>query len=323
MPRPVESAPANRESVRVLYIVGWGHSGSTLLDLAVGAAPNAVSVGEVIFFNFFRDRQRHAKILNELVCTCGSRFDSCEFWTRVLEAPRQRPFEVVYDESTFDRIRWIFRLIGWVLRGRRSDRAAEAFGDDAELFHRVLAVAGDGTELICDSSKDFARLARLAMNPRIDLHAIHLVRDGRGVAYSYTKRWRTEAGLNSMGFFRAMVNWVGVNLVSRFVLLLAGCPRRTIHYEDFCSDPGSILEELDRWLGLRISRDGVVGRINATTYHNLGGNPLRFEPIEEIRLDESWRRAVGPWARRLAGALVRLTNPFWPADPPADAAGRQ
>jgi hypothetical protein len=40
-PKPLDAA------VRVLYIGGWGRSGSTLLDLILGQAPGVFSAGEV------------------------------------------------------------------------------------------------------------------------------------------------------------------------------------------------------------------------------------------------------------------------------------
>src|SRR5262245_21456879 len=65
-------------SMKVLYIVGVGRSGSTLLERMLGAVPGSVNAGELnaIFSRVATEDQR---------CGCGEPFSACPFWTAVGE----------------------------------------------------------------------------------------------------------------------------------------------------------------------------------------------------------------------------------------------
>ena len=68
---PVMDTPRKTQSpLRVIYIVGWGHSGSTLLDKIIGTSPGVTSIGELIFYNFYRDNIPRYKVL-KLPMSCG------------------------------------------------------------------------------------------------------------------------------------------------------------------------------------------------------------------------------------------------------------
>jgi len=66
-PKPPDAA------IRVLYIGGWGRSGSTLLDLILGQAPGLFSAGEV------REIWQSGLAENRL-CGCERPFRDCSFW---------------------------------------------------------------------------------------------------------------------------------------------------------------------------------------------------------------------------------------------------
>ena len=69
--------------MRVIYIVGTSHSGSTLLDLMLNAHPEIVSTGEVI-------RLKRAWINSKpAACTCGNPVAECTFWLRVDQRARE------------------------------------------------------------------------------------------------------------------------------------------------------------------------------------------------------------------------------------------
>ena len=63
-------------TARVLYIGGWGRSGSTLAERLLGEMPEIVGAGEVTHL------WQRGLIDNEL-CACGTPFRDCPFWTAV------------------------------------------------------------------------------------------------------------------------------------------------------------------------------------------------------------------------------------------------
>ena len=63
----------------VVYLSGFGRSGSTLVERMLGAAPAWVNVGELV------DLARSVARTDEL-CGCGEPFSRCPVWTRVGES---------------------------------------------------------------------------------------------------------------------------------------------------------------------------------------------------------------------------------------------
>src|SRR4051794_30272163 len=71
--------PRPKGNVTILYILGSGRSGSTVLERSlVNAIDGAVGVGEL---RWLWDRG----IGEDYLCSCTKPFHSCEFWQRVLE----------------------------------------------------------------------------------------------------------------------------------------------------------------------------------------------------------------------------------------------
>jgi hypothetical protein len=62
--------------VKVLYIGGFGRSGSTLVERILGQLPGFCSAGEIVFL------WQRGLIENQL-CGRGATFSECDFWTRV------------------------------------------------------------------------------------------------------------------------------------------------------------------------------------------------------------------------------------------------
>ena len=61
-------------SVTVVYLGGFGRSGSTLVERVLGAVPGWVNVGELV------DLARSVAPADEL-CGCGVSFSACPVWS--------------------------------------------------------------------------------------------------------------------------------------------------------------------------------------------------------------------------------------------------
>lgn len=68
--------------MKVLYIAGWGRSGTTILDNVLGAYASVFSVGELYFlWQRGLGQNRH--------CGCGEPLPSCPLWREVLDLAYQ------------------------------------------------------------------------------------------------------------------------------------------------------------------------------------------------------------------------------------------
>ena len=284
----------------VLYIAGTGRSGSTLLAGLLGRLDGHVAVGELRYVWYRTLAEDH-------LCECGARFRSCPFWTEVFGQAfggfdRARPREVARLASRVDRIRHIPRLAVPSLRGPafRSDLAAL---EDVlrRLYTAVLTVSGGS--VVVDSSKDPSYAYVLCASPSLDVSLVHLIRDSRAVAHSWTRQrvrpeihWKTEYMRRRPPFLTAR-RWVEYHLVLE--LLERRVPRSLrVRYEDLAADPEAVVA---RVAGLTGGRPGPPGTGAA---HSVAGNPVRFEGPQPVRPDMAWVEEMAPDDRRLVTAVT-------------------
>jgi hypothetical protein len=256
----------------VAFILGDGYSGSTLLDLILGSHSRMVGLGEI-------DAESFDAFLDEnQLCTCLLRARECHFWNGVLGRIRER----TRVES--------FRL--------------GAAGGDPEAVTRntinLLEAVKDVSraEVLVDSSKRLRRARLLAASGAIRPKVIHLVRDGRGVAYSYGKRGKP--------FREAVLQWQTVNAGIKNWLGGAGAPDNMgVRYEDLCARPAEVARDVCEFLGFGWEPPMML--FGNKTHHNVRGNTMRFRvKSSTIKLDETWKGELGEDDLRL---FDELTNP--------------
>lgn len=295
---------------RVLYLGGLGRSGTTVLERVVGQLPDACSVGELV--HLWR-----RGVLDDERCGCGQAFSACPFWAEVGAVAfggwtPELALRMEQLQPRVDRTRFIPRLLVPSLLGRaRRAELAEYTGTFLRL-HRAIAEVS-GAAVVIDSSKHSSLAFVLRREPGLDLRVVHVVRDSRGVAYSWTKEVRRpEAGEESLmtrySPTRSAALWVGHNL---FFGLLArlGTPTRRLRYEDFVARPETVLRELAAFADVPLPASGPGFLDGATVTlspsHTVAGNPMRFRtgPLQ-LRRDDAWRTELPVRDRRLVSALT-------------------
>ena len=292
---------------RVLYLGGLGRSGTTLLERVLGEVPGMCSVGELVHL-----WQRG--VLDDETCGCGEPFSRCPFWTEVGErafggwdpalAARMEDLR-----PRIDRTRVIPRLLAPRLLGRHRAELREYVATWLTL-HRAISAASGGAVVI-DSSKHSSLAFCLRTEPGIDLRVVHVVRDSRGVAYSWTKEvvrpeaTDGEALMTRYSPSRSSVLWVGHNLFFGLLGRL-GVRTRLLRYEDFVADPSRVLTELAEFAGVPAAPDVVQGStVLLSPSHTVAGNPMRFRTgPTQLRRDDAWRTELPRGRRRLVTALT-------------------
>ena len=293
----------------VVYLGGFGRSGSTLVERMLGAAPGWVNVGELV------DLARSVARSDEL-CGCGVPFSTCPMWTEVGEIAFGGWTEDVLDRLTSlqraaARQRHLPRLLGPRLP------AYAALTDLRAAYSRIyLAVAQvTGAEVIVDASKGPALGQALAGAPGIDLRMLNVVRDPRAVAWSWNRRvdrphvtsgdaqmWRIPA-------HRAAAQWSSLQVEMQAIAGLGGVRSARLRYEDFVADPVYSLVCAIAALGLPLlpAELPVVtgGRVVLEPSHGLSGNPGRFRSgAVELRRDDRWATEMPASDRAVVTALT-------------------
>ena len=291
----------------VVFVVGKGRSGSTLLDDLLGTMPRVVSVGEL---SRLWGRGRDGILTWLSFCACGRPVAECDVWGPVLSAAiggTDRPHLAAVEELQERALRW--RRVPALMLGARPapDRR---FGDVLGRVYRGLADA-TGARIVVDSSKWPAHPGLLGMVPGVVPFLLHLVRDPRAVAHSYRRRQPRTAGLRRRdhGAVEAALSWDARNAaVELFARTLPASRRRRIRYEDLAAAPREVIRELGEWLGLP---DGDRAFIDDTTVHLgtahlVGGSRHRFERGDvAIRPDLTWQQLARTNDHRIVSALTK------------------
>lgn len=309
--------PAGSNGVtEVVYLLAASHSGSTLLAMLLGAHPRICTAGELKITSL-GDPQRY-------LCSCGTRIRECGFWNEVGRRMQNQGFAFDIAAPGTD-----FRSAGGALAERllkplHRGPVAEAARDlalaavpgwrtrlaatqqrNAALMRTMRELTGK--PVVVDSSKVGLRLKYLLRNRALNVRVIRLIRDGRGVALTYTDPARfadcrdparREGGAGGdrreerLSMQAAAREWRRSNEEAEH--LLAQLPHErwtTVHYEDLCGSPQATLNRLFAFLGLPAAP--VADRFR-TVEHHVVGNGMRLDDTAEIALDERWKTALSP-----------------------------
>ncbi|GAA4689005.1 sulfotransferase [Phytohabitans rumicis] len=292
----------------VLFLGGLGRSGTTLVERLLGELPGCCALGEVVHLwqRDVRDDER---------CGCGARFSACDFWDTVGELAfggwhQVDVYRVLALQGAVERTRYIPRLAANRLPEEHVALIEEYAGYYAAIYEAAARVSG--ASVVIDSSKHSALAHCLRWVPGLDLRVVHVVRDARGVAYSWTKTVvRPEADgdaeMTRYSPARSALLWNAHN--AAFGLLARrGVPVRRIRYEQFVAQPRRALTELAEFAGLDVS-DADLDFLDGDDAvlkpgHSAAGNPMRFTVGRvPLRRDDVWRSALPPAQRRLVGTV--------------------
>jgi hypothetical protein len=306
--------PAGSGRVKVLYLVGKGRSGGTLLNNLLGQIDGFVSPGELtkLWTRGLQERW---------LCGCGAPVPECPFWKEVLGAALDPRFDP--DVKTI--AAWQNRILSWraVPRMLAQPSAEKPRWDIlrryVDVMARIYKALADtaGVRVIVESTRLPASPTALGIIPGVDSYVLHLVRDPRAVIYSWKKRdkpWVDRPGTPSMEHFGAtysVASWWARSFVAEMIGLRRGHDRYVRYrYESLIARLRDSLRSICQWLGEPepdlsfISDDTAV--IGPT--HTVGGNPNRLRTGRiEIRLDDEWLTRQ-PTSDRMIATV--LSTPF-------------
>ncbi len=284
------------KKIKVIYIAGYGHSGSTLLNLILGTSKKVFSLGEAL--NLKASLEKDKKSGKIRTCTCGRIFTECPFWSKVLKRLDLKKFFNLYASKKEAAIT-IFNIFFY--------RNGTNPYNDKHYYNLLFEGARNikkKTMYLVDSSKDVRRLYYLLHTGNLDLKIIFLVRDGRGVINSLNKR-----GEHSILVF---IKWTVRNLLIR--KLLRRIPEKEklcLSYDLFAQDPVKYIRKINKKFNLDIDEKNYLEKVNREVFHNFSGNTMRNRKIESIKYDQSWRRRMPKWKQVVLSILCYIPNKMW------------
>lgn len=292
----------------VVYLGGFGRSGSTLVERVLGAADGWVNVGELV------DLARSVAPGDER-CGCGEPFSRCPLWTEVgrIAFGGWTP-DLLGRLSALHRGAARQRHLPGLLRPRRT--TPRPLRELHEAWSRIYAAVAQvtGASVVVDASKGPALGKALAGAPDLDLRILNVVRDPRAVAWSWSQqveRPHATAGSAEMWRIpprRAAAQWSALQLEMAAIAGVGGTPSARLRYEDFVADPVASLVAATTALGVPLAPADlpvVDGRLVLAPSHGLSGNPSRFRSgAIELRSDDRWTTAMPTRDRAVVTALT-------------------
>ncbi len=283
----------NKKKIPVIMLVGEGHSGSTLLDLIMDSHSQVVGVGELSHYD------KHLKLGG--LCSCGRLIKDCKFWQKVFEDVDSSKLPLIYrkkgDFLCNKNIYFYYKD-----SEKKLDRV-DYTNTAEQVYKNILQFSGK--KIVFDSSKDYDRAeALIKFNQNLDITLLHLVRDGRGVAYSNIK-----LGRNGYEF---MKKWMISNLKIELVKKRNKNVRNIfILYEDFVKNPERVLKYILNQVDL--SFEDKMLNFGNVIHHQPGGNfNLRIKAkTDEIKLDEKWKRKMSLKDKIIFNILFGWLNFFY------------
>jgi hypothetical protein len=287
----------------VLCITGWCRNGSTIIGNVLNEVPGFFHVGELHFL--WKNSVGHGQ---NTVCGCGRPLTRCPVWSVVLDQVRPPGWSaaeqaelVVRRQRAHVRTRHTWRVLARGLRG-------EGIHGHADLMARTYRAAADlaGARVIVDTTKIPGEAALLPHLPGITPYYVHLVRDPRAVAQSWS---RPKAYVYALPAWRSTAYWHGFNRAAAAVT--RRYPGRSVFlsYERFIADPSAVVAGLLRLCQADPASNPLRDReIELHANHTVTGNPDRLVTgTTRIRdRDDAWR------ARLPAGARLATAALSWP-----------
>lgn len=289
----------DKEIIKVVYCMGSGRSGSTLLGIMLSQHPAIVSPGEISNVGRFRKDKRP--------CSCGNTLSKCSYWKSVMKI-----WGDLNTHETIDRaIQKGYKIenfkspLSWFKAITKYPFQKDYFDDYIESKYNFLKAikTESGKPVVMDISKNPLRALILSRHPNIDLKLIHLVRDGRGVSWSIMKK----SNRKQKPFWRAASYWVIINKLSDYVrkkIKNSGL----IKYEEIVETPDIAFSKLSGIVDLDLQPviDSLNSNLAQEESHIMAGNLLRKSKSIKLKLDTGWQenmsrkqlKTFNTWAKR-------------------------
>jgi hypothetical protein len=283
------------DRLKLVYVGSSGRSGSTVLEMLLGAHPGFWTLGE--FHVLPWELRTHTK-----PCGCGSPVEQCSFWGPIIAE-----YSTDLLQGSIDRFRdsyWADRALRFgELRFMSSASAKhrvrrqhdlKKYGNDnllvlEQVLERARQVKGNRVSWLIDASKSPYRLLWLQETGLFDIRVIHLVKDPRAFAYSVCK---DRSGFTrAVQVARATLRWNVENYLFNRLFKAHFAPEAVLRlrYEELAREPQESLRRICSWLD--VPADDALAERFRNENHGISGNPARFDR-GGIRLDEAWRTGL-------------------------------
>ncbi|AOE50160.1 sulfotransferase [Kangiella sediminilitoris] len=279
--------------MKLLYLIGAGRSGTTILSLMLSNSESITSLGEL------HQLPEHMGL--ESSCSCGEELKDCPLWSSAYDKLNSEFCSKKYKEQAkeLESHRYVYKYL--FTRERALNYSEYCSANEA-----VFDCLRDTDKYKVDSAKYIGRGLALNSILQDNIRFIYMVRDPRGVVNSFGKNVQT-----SRNWLSATAYYFIVNLTASFVCkILLRNKYIKLKYEDLITKPDNTLMELAEKLDVSLDevRQKLINDEGLSTGHMVGGNRLVKNKVVHFKSNESWWEKMPRWKQWLIWLLTMPLN---------------
>ena len=280
----------------ILYIMGTGRSGTTILEVLLANNRGFTGAGEIR--HIFRDG-----FLRDALCACGASGRRCALWSAVLETTGWKHDDWVAGAQTLDAFESHARFpLVWA--GVMQGAGVSRYRQISEAIFKTVAVV-QKSNVVVDSSKYPGRALMLARLFPERVKVLCMTRSGAGILQAFEKR--NEGEQRSKSPFAAAIYYLYVLCCMRLVRFRLRERCLTIRFEDLRRDPDATLHAIEHWSGYSLAdaRARLAAGDLFAVGHIVTGNRLRKQGrVRFASTPEEIRSSRARFAVRLLAPLL-------------------
>lgn len=288
------------EFPRILYIMGFGRGGSTILEVLLANNPGIFGSGELT--HVFTDA-----VLRNVACSCGTASADCAIWSKVSKRLHWTKETAAANARILRQVEHHarFHLVAAGLMDRAIQDSYARINRD--LFEAISEVTG--ADIVIDSSKYAGRALALHRAFPGRVQVISLTRSPGGLMRSFEKPQRDEQLQKSA--LGACLYYTYVLSCLRIAAKQLGRDALRVCYEDLASNPESAICRIGQWWGRDVSQtlEKVRTRGMFDVGHVVTGNRLRYRGRLQFNpeiVDPRFREPLRRYAVRFMEAYEKI-----------------
>lgn len=280
---------------KILFVLGYPRSGSTVFGEVLGKLENFIHVGEME--RVFYPRKDPAAFIPQKHCSCNERLYSCNFWKPYFDEMESEIRK--YNKETDGRIntRELCRIKEQYIQKEIENEDTKRYAHVIYSLYKSLQIGED--KIVIDTSKELWYAKFLEDSNLFEVSYIHLVRDIRGVVYSRQKKLKNlnaATGKVSLNYKYLIYDTLKWNITNNKIAKFLKTKRSLIiSYSDFVSNANETAAKVHAMYFDTPAANVVNDQNEFTTSvnHLIHGNRFRFERgTIKLNKDSRWINEV-------------------------------